>query len=361
MSLVRLLARGPRPLRQATEVTTPTTFVVLNEKLPPAVTPEQQSWIDANVVFKDDGSGVDIKGEAPTWFLDIRARFKDGMDWAEHLASFKPNEVLTPDNFSSAIKKAFNKLLPTKTLYFYLVDELTGEPVRATGYPIEITQPAEQVSKLLPVMQVGMHAMSAYQGVAGIARMFGYPLPLVPEKWRKAAQGTVELLKQESSVASFGAIHEKVKDKDEANQTVRGASLRELEAFFAEKDASKGYAGLRRIGDPSDGTAIWTRVAEDDVNVKLAERAAQRRGEEDVRVKDLQRSMQSPDEQTAVASRAPGSELLRTPKDIDGAGTETPAVSQEQNADVKEALLNAQELLGKSNGTCNNSCHCAIA
>ena len=97
------------------------------------------------------------------------------------------------------------------------------------------------------------------------------------------------------------------------------------------------------------------------LNAKLAERAGQRRGEEDVRVKDLQRSMQSPDEQTAVASRAPGSELLRTPKDIDGAGTETPAVSQEQNADVKEALLNAQELLGKSNGTCNNSCHCAIA
>ena len=50
-------------------------------------------------------------------------------------------------------------------------------------------------------------------------------------------------------------------------------------------------------------------------------------------------------------------------KDTDGAaGTATPAaVSHEQNADVKEALLNAQELLGKSNGTCNNSCHCAIA
>jgi hypothetical protein len=99
------------------------------------------------------------------------------------------------------------------------------------------------------------------------------------------------------------------------------------------------------------------------LNAKLAERAGQRRGEEDVRVKDLQRSMQSPDEQTAVASRAQGAEPLpRAPKDADGAaGTATPAVSQEQNADVKEALLNAQELLGKSNGTCNNSCHCAIA
>ena len=71
--------------------------------------------------------------------------------------------------------------------------------------------------------------------------------------------------------------------------------------------------------------------------------------------------MQSPDEQTAVASRAQGAKPLpRAPKDTDGAA-DTSAVSQEQNADVKEALLNAQELLGKSNGTCNNSCHCAIA
>ena len=70
--------------------------------------------------------------------------------------------------------------------------------------------------------------------------MFGYPLPLVPEKWRKAAQGTVDLLKQESSVAAFGAINEKVKDKDEANQTVRGASLRELSSARPAPPADQG-------------------------------------------------------------------------------------------------------------------------
>ena len=73
---------------------------------------------------------------------------------------------------------------------------------------------------------------------------------------------------------------------------------------------------------------------------------------------------------------APGTETARNaalmsaaPKSTDNtAGTATPAVSQEQSADMKEALLKTQELLGKSNellgksnGTCNNSCHCAIA
>ena len=43
---------------------------------------------------------------------------------------------------------------------------------------------------------------------------------------------------------------------------------------------AKSYAGLRRIGDPKKGTAIWTKVAEDKVDAKLAERAEQRRAED---------------------------------------------------------------------------------
>ena len=47
----------------------------------------------------------------------------------------------------------------------------------------------------------------------------------------------------------------------------------------------------------------------------------------------------------------------------DRAATTTLTSSQEQSADVKEALMNAQELLAKANGgTCSgNSCHCAVA
>ena len=41
--------------------------------------------------------------------------------------------------------------------------------------------------------------------------MAGYPVPKVPEKLRKAVQGSVDLLKQESSVAAFGVVHRKSK------------------------------------------------------------------------------------------------------------------------------------------------------
>ena len=237
--------------------------------------------------------------------------------------------------------------------------------------------------------------------------MFGYPLPLVPEKWRKAAQGTVDLLKQESSVAAFGAINEKVKDKDEANQTVRGASLRELKKFFEAHPEAENYAGLRRIGDPSDGTAVWTTLTNDeDVEKALAERAMQRRDEENFRRKDIEHeiakskaasevgdatepaspvtprnSESSIEEQPAASSSGKGiDEQSLAPKrgtkplaatargaaprtavsgTSDGAApTTTQPAPQEQISN--EALVNA---LAKANsGSCNNStCYCAIA
>ena len=87
--------------------------------------------------------------------------------------------------------------------------------------------------------------MSVYNGVAGVARMFGAPVPSVPEEWRAGAQASVELLKQESSVEAFGVVHAEVKAADEKKESVRGASLRELQSFFTTHDQSKGFAGLR--------------------------------------------------------------------------------------------------------------------
>ena len=53
---------------------------------------------------------------------------------------------------------------------------------------------------MIAMPQVGMRAMSLYNGAAGIARMFGLPLPKLPATWRADAQQSVELLMQESAV-----------------------------------------------------------------------------------------------------------------------------------------------------------------
>ena len=170
-------------------------------------------------------------------------------------------------------------------MWLYLVDELTGKPVVPeeddATYPILITKAnLKVVEKLLPIMQVGLHAASLINGVAGVVRLFGYPCPKVPEAWRAGAQGSVEILKQESSVEQFAAVHEKVQEGDEATETTRGGALRDLEDFINTYDKKRDYAGLRRIGDPNDGTAVWTRLTDPkEVKAALEARAKERRAE----------------------------------------------------------------------------------
>ena len=51
-------------------------------------------------------------------------------------------------------------------------------------------------------------------------------------------------------------VHEEVLSEDATKReakTVRGASLRELQSFFKDKDVDNTFAGLRRLGD-DDGT-----------------------------------------------------------------------------------------------------------
>ena len=176
---------------EATEVKTPTTFIILDDVLPLELSAEKQEQL--LVLLKQDGSGSELTGEAKV----AKARFDKAMTWLERLQTigegFNENN---PSKVFGKIKKVLGDLMTKETMYLYLIDELTGLPVRGDGYPIVITKPADIVHKLIPVMQVGIRAMSLFNGVAGVARMVGYPVPKVPEQWRKGAQSSVEMLKQ---------------------------------------------------------------------------------------------------------------------------------------------------------------------
>jgi hypothetical protein len=100
---------------------------------------------------------------------------------------------------------------------------------------------------------------------------------------------------QESSVEKFGAVHAKVQEGDNEQETTRGASLRELQRFFDEHDKDKGYAGLRRIAD-EDGTAVWTLLNETEVPAQLEKRAGERREEERRREKIFSDQARAPSE-----------------------------------------------------------------
>jgi hypothetical protein len=273
---------------EASEVKTPTAFVVLKEKLPPLEEEREQLTVKVKV----DGGKADVVagGALPD---EVNHRVKQAKAWlkfcsdcAEGVAECSPKAIAGAAKGSPEcvkdLKKAAGDLLVGEEMWFYLIDELTGEPVRSTDgvYPIRITEPSELVGKLLPVMQVGLHAASLVNGVSGVVRLFGYPFPSVPEKLREGAEHSVEVLKQESSVEKFGAIQEHVETQDEQVASVRGASLRELEKFLAKEDPRGTYAGLQKVGDDSDGTAVWTALTDpEEVRKALERRVTSRRAE----------------------------------------------------------------------------------
>jgi hypothetical protein len=106
---------------------------------------------------------------------------------------------------------------------------------------------------------------------------------------------------QESSVEKFGAVHTKVQEGDNEQETTRGASLRELERFFKEHDKDEGYAGLRRIAD-EDGTAVWTILKEMEVVAQLEKRAEERREEERRHEKIFSAQARTPSDATAAVA-----------------------------------------------------------
>ena len=106
---------------------------------------------------------------------------------------------------------------------------------------------------------------------------------------------------QESSVEKFGAVHTKVKEGNEEQETTRGASLRELQRFFKEHDKDEGYAGLRRIAD-DDGTAVWTILKETEVAAQLEQRTKERREEERRHEKIFSAQARAPSEAADAAS-----------------------------------------------------------
>ncbi|KAK1736247.1 serine/threonine-protein kinase [Skeletonema marinoi] len=288
---------------EATEVITPTTFIILNNKLPPAAEPsgeqvEKICGIDA----AEDGSGVSVTTKhaslavsAEGLEIDLKGdlkkygdQAKTGILWAKRIREISTNFAAGDiDKAFETIKEGIKDLIVGNEMYLYLIDELTGKPVEAKGWPLIITTPSEKVPRLIPLMQVGMRAISICNGAAGFAKVFGIPAPKVPKEWLKGAQDSVELLKQESSVQEFGIVHAQVKGGTQENTSVRGASLREFQDFLktndpGQKEGKNGhFAGLQRFGDPEDGTALWTALTDQSaIENALKERANEREEEE---------------------------------------------------------------------------------
>ena len=173
--------------------------------------------------------------------------------------------IWDPNNTSSQIKG--------DTFYFYLVDEYTMKPIIPDEdddncpYPIEITTPNKHLHKFMPLMKVGLKAMTLVNGVAAVVQSFGFPSPNIPDKIENYCNDFVGNLSVESSVAEFDVLQLSLKnmqnnsinqDEDEQNvKRYRGKALRELSEFLLQNDKHHNFCGLQRMLC-QDGKTLWT-------------------------------------------------------------------------------------------------------
>jgi hypothetical protein len=234
-------------LFESTSFPTPTQFVILTEKLPPVGTVEP---------------------------LDVtQARLDHALQWIDLCQELSSSVTRSlKDGDVSAIGR-FWKIVRTKLpvkdyVYFYFVDDLTGEVARGgvgDKYPLEIKNKSDIFPKLFPLMEVTMRSMALYHGVAGIARMFGCPPMNVTESMRALVQPKVNELKNERFASEYGLLADDVKElhlnkeKYLKGNNIRCLSLNALVTFLHKKFGrqSHDFGGLKRMTDEK-GLAIWT-------------------------------------------------------------------------------------------------------
>jgi hypothetical protein len=238
---------------EASEVQTPTSFIILPEKVTLGVS---DTYDTAKYVASKVSKAVGYIEDAIDIMTDCIESPKElAVDYIEDVIDMATDYIESPKKFAEAFVKSrfFEK---RKTMFLYLVDEWTGQPVTSASgvYPVEIEVQSELAKKLVPLMALGIQVLALTNDAAKIISMFYPPLQVISNISKvllKKADGFIEASNKS------GIIEQVVKQGSTDSETVRGNELREFVKFLKEKDPDCTFSGLRRICDKSSGNAIW--------------------------------------------------------------------------------------------------------
>ena len=223
-----------RAVMDITEVTVPTTFIILPQKI------TSQS--------KDDGSNKakQVDADQIIEFIDSLAN-----SW-----------------------KGVASLVGYQEVFLYLIDEYTGKPVIPDTndiiypIPIQVNADGSLLKSLSPYLATGLKFISTVNSIAEMVTYLGYPVPTI--SLDTSIQSYIQTIADGTSVAEFSnlssisATTSTSTDPSGNNssdggavKSTRGAALRELKNFFVKKDPDGSFCQLRRVAART-GQCIWT-------------------------------------------------------------------------------------------------------
>ena len=141
---------------EATEVKTPTTFVILSEQLE-----DDKECVGVQDLLKESGEGIGwekVRLDNNVLYEKAEKRYRRAMRWVQkglEAAKGVYERHGSGVDVLENITKSLGELV-TDTMYFYLVDELTGEPVSGGVYTTRTN--SRLVPELLPLMLNTMRA-----------------------------------------------------------------------------------------------------------------------------------------------------------------------------------------------------------
>ncbi|KAF0700107.1 hypothetical protein As57867_009302, partial [Aphanomyces stellatus] len=181
-----------------------------------------------------------------------RGRENNAIDFCKRLMqSGKAVKVANAAN--KHLGDALAGLTSDKTLYLYLIDEVTGEVVANDPngvYPIAIpTSNIAFLATAMPWIQGGLLFLKSVKGVSGMMKSFG--VPSVPDM--AGLKSISEALGEPT--CTFGVLRDAVPDVPV--ESIRGAALRELTHVFEKWDEDRTFGGLERA-ILENGRVVWT-------------------------------------------------------------------------------------------------------
>jgi hypothetical protein len=159
----------------------------------------------------------------------VEERESHTSSWLSKLNQF--NEVInyindSIDNPEEVLSREINKIINGETLYLYLIDEYTQEPVipEDGSYPIEITFPEGLIPKLLPAMKLGLKVASIADTFK-LGKYFGFKNNILPKDCRERINKFIGKLNVKSTVAELKTFHDIANSKRNTADTSANANI----------------------------------------------------------------------------------------------------------------------------------------
>ena len=130
-------------------------------------------------------------------------------------------------------------------------------------WPVKLSKRKESVEKMckkiLPIAKASIAVAKGVNGVAGIARMLGYPVPTIPVEYVEAS---MTYLSHPTSVSDYDRLEKRLMQVDKHTnaaadgKTLEGYSQREFQRYLEEVDEKHDWGELKCI-TLAEGYTMW--------------------------------------------------------------------------------------------------------